>query len=158
MLAAWWYLLRGKSQKSNVEGTTLFSSCLPYSPRVNSPQTSEIHRISTPKSPTGERVRSVLLRQDGCHGIVEIRPVDVNIPRGHPFWCQVRFIRSGRVAVRQIMADDAYGAVRVLFRRFGGGIDSVSVWLFENEMQAGDPPVLRIDRDGKVWKAKRIAS
>lgn len=32
MLAAWWYLLRGKSQKSNVEGTTLFSSCLPRDP------------------------------------------------------------------------------------------------------------------------------
>ena len=61
MLAAWWYLLRGKSQKSNVEGTTLFSSCLPHSPRVNSPQTSEIQQFPPPKSPTGERARSVLL-------------------------------------------------------------------------------------------------
>ena len=61
MLAAWWYLLRGKSQKSNVEGTTLFSSCLPHSPRVNSPQTSEIQQFLPPKSPTGERARSGVL-------------------------------------------------------------------------------------------------
>ena len=105
-----------------------------------------------------KRILASYNRLDGCHRIVEIRPVDVGIPRDHPFWCQVRFIRSGRVVLRRIIADDAYGAVRKLVRRFGGGIDSVSVWLFENEMQAGDPPLLQIDRDGKVWKAKRIAS
>ena len=62
MLAAWWYLLRGKSQKSNVEGTTLFSSCLPRAPRVNSPQTLEIPENLKPESPTGESPRSVPLK------------------------------------------------------------------------------------------------
>ena len=64
MLAAWWYLLRGKSQKSNVEGTTLFSSCLPHAPPVNSPKTSEIQANCQPESPIGEKLRSVLLNLD----------------------------------------------------------------------------------------------
>jgi len=105
-----------------------------------------------------KRILASYNRLDGCHRIVEIRPVDVSIPRGHSYWCRVRFVKTGRVLIRQIMADDAYDAARQLVRRFGGAIDLVSVWLLENEMQAGDPPVLQIDRDGKMWKAKRIAS
>jgi hypothetical protein len=62
MLVAWWCLLRGKSQKSNVEGTTLFSSCLLHTPRVNSPQTWEIQANSSPQSPTDEGLRSVALK------------------------------------------------------------------------------------------------
>ena len=64
MFAAWWYLLRGKSQKHNVEGTTLFSHCLPHEPPINSPQTAEIQANFEPESKTSESLRSVLLNLD----------------------------------------------------------------------------------------------
>lgn len=105
-----------------------------------------------------QRVLAAYNRMERCNRIVEIRPIDVAIPRFYPYWCRVRFVKNGRVVVRQILADDAYGAVRELVRRFGGAIEQVSVWLFEDEQQAGDPPILQIDRDGTMWKAKRIAS
>lgn len=105
-----------------------------------------------------KRVLAAYNRVERCNRILEIRPVDVDIERHHPYWCQVRFVKNGQGVVRRIVADDAYGAVRQLLRRFGAAIDQVSVWLFEDELQAEDPPVLRIDRDGKMWKAKRIAS
>lgn len=105
-----------------------------------------------------QRILAAYDSLDRCHRIVEIRPVDVNIPRHHLYWCRVRFVQSGRSVIRRIAADDAYGAARELVRRFGGSIDLVSVWLFESEMQAGDPPVLLLDREGKMWRTKRIAS
>ena len=61
MLVARWYLLRVENQEHNVEGTTLFSSCLPHAPRVNSPKTLEIQANFKPESPRGESLRSVLL-------------------------------------------------------------------------------------------------
>ena len=95
---------------------------------------------------------------DRCHRIVEVRPVDVLVPKHHQYWCRVRFVPSGREVVRGIMADDVYGVVREVLRRFGRSIDLVSVWLFESDMQAGDQPILRLDRDGKIWRGKRFAS
>ena len=95
---------------------------------------------------------------DRCHRIVEIRPVDVLVPKHHQYWCRIRLAPSGRELVRKIMADDVYRVVEEVLRRLGPSIDLMSVWLFESEMQAGDRPILRLVRDGKVLKSKRFAS
>ena len=95
---------------------------------------------------------------DRCHRIVEIRPVDVQIPKHHYYWCRIRLAPSGRELIRKIMADDVYRVVEEVLSRLGPKIDLMSVWLFEHEMQAGDRPILRLVRDGKVLKGERFAS
>ena len=105
-----------------------------------------------------QRIVAAYNCREDCHRILEYRPVDVEVPPHHTYACRIHFARSGRVVARHVLAADAYAAFRQLAQRFGASIDRVGVWLFPDEMEANEPPILLLERNGGVWKARRAAS
>ena len=114
--------------------------------------------IGTCSLTAAQRIAAVYNRREDCHRILEYRPVDVEVPKHHVYACRVRFAGSGKTVPRHILAPDAYAAFRQLVGRFGAAIDCVGVWLFPEEMEADEPPILHLDRHGRTWSARRIAS
>ena len=105
-----------------------------------------------------QRIVAVYNRREDCHRILEYRPIDVEVARHHIYPCRVHFTGTGKVVTRHILAADAYDAFRQLAKRFGAAIDRVGVWLFPDEMEANEPPILLFARRGGVWAVRRAAS
>jgi hypothetical protein len=104
------------------------------------------------------RIIAVYNTRDRCHRLLIAKPVECQIPACHCYTCQIHTTKSDKVFVRKIQAADAYAAARDCIRRFQAGIDEVAVWLYDEDREAGALPVLLLHRDGKLWRARRIAS
>ncbi len=124
-----------------------------------------------PLNPEDERPFSETLTLQACRRVIAVhslgddfrrvliaRPEECQIPAGHAYTCQVYAAQSGRIFLRKVRAVDAYAAVRDCIRRFRSGIDQIAVWVYGDDREAGAPPILRVDREGKMWSTRRNAS
>jgi hypothetical protein len=98
-----------------------------------------------------KRIIDTYNQRDDCIRIAEARPIDVEVADDHVYECRVH-LHSGRSVVRQVMAADAYAVLRHVSRR---NVACVEIWLFAEEMQSGDVPVIRAERRGRAWIIRR---
>lgn len=104
------------------------------------------------------RVIAVHRLRENSSRVLIARPVACRIPAGHPYTCQVYVAKTDRAFLRTIRAADASAAVRECIRRFGASVDEIAVWVYDDDREAGSPPVLMVNRAGRMWKSRRFAS